>query len=112
MIIFPKTVLSWNIASSIDMNKDSFSLFLNLEPKLDVFIIGLDYKYPYNALFLQNIQAIFKKHKIMTEILPVHHACTTFNFLNSENRYGAAALIPPKMKSTLLLKNESNDLRK
>ncbi|XP_011495987.1 PREDICTED: NADH dehydrogenase [ubiquinone] 1 alpha subcomplex assembly factor 3 [Ceratosolen solmsi marchali] len=101
MIMFPKTMLCWNIASSLDMNEESFSLLLNLEPKLDIFIIGLDDKYSYNTPFLHNIKELFRKYKILTEILPVYHACATFNFINHENRYGAAALIPPKKKNWL-----------
>lgn len=33
--------------------------------------------------------------KLHVEILPTEKACTTFNFLNSEQRFVAAALIPP-----------------
>lgn len=109
-IVFPKTLLSWNIDSSSDMNKESFSLLLNLEPKLDIVIIGLDKDYPYNSVFLQDIKFLFRKHNILTEILPVHQACSTFNFLNAENRYAAAALIPPKIKDPedILLSNYNN----
>lgn len=108
MIIFPKTMLSWNIASSLDMSEESFSLLTNLEPKLDILIIGLDDEYPYNAPFLLNLKNFFKNHGIKTEIQPVFRACSTFNFLNSENRYAAAALIPPKLKlaKDLILKND------
>ncbi|XP_058801084.1 NADH dehydrogenase [ubiquinone] 1 alpha subcomplex assembly factor 3 isoform X2 [Phymastichus coffea] len=98
MIVFSKLMLSWNIASSTDMNKNSFSLVLNLEPKLDLLVIGLDDNYLYNEQFILDIKKIFRNHKILVEILPVYHACSTFNFLNSENRYVAAALIPPKSK--------------
>ncbi|KAJ8683693.1 hypothetical protein QAD02_019485 [Eretmocerus hayati] len=98
MIMFPKTMLSWNVASSPEMTEESLCLFLNLEPKLDILVIGLDDEYPYNAPFLQNLRELFKRHKIPTEILPVYHACSVFNFVNSENRYAAAALIPPKLK--------------
>lgn len=98
MVIFPKTLLSWNIASSTEMNEESFSLLLNIEPKLDIVVIGLDDDYPHQSSFLQNVKTLFKKHKISTEILPVRQACSTYNFLNAENRYIAAALIPPKVK--------------
>ncbi|XP_012270880.1 NADH dehydrogenase [ubiquinone] 1 alpha subcomplex assembly factor 3 isoform X2 [Orussus abietinus] len=36
MIIFPKTVLNWNIASSEHMNEDSFALFSVLYPQVDI----------------------------------------------------------------------------
>lgn len=114
MVIFPKTTLSWNIASSPDMNEASFSLLLNLEPKLDILVIGLDDDYPYNAPFMLNLKDLFKKHNISTEVLPVHKACSTFNFLNSENRYAAAALIPPRIlyAEDLLLQRPIQDHKK
>jgi hypothetical protein len=37
-----------------------------------------------------------KQRKINLEILPTERACATFNFLNSEHRCVAAALIPPR----------------
>lgn len=98
MVIFPKTMLSWNIATSSDMNEESLSLFFKLEPKLDILVIGLDDEYPHDAPFLENIRDMFRREKIPLEILPTSHACSTFNFLNSEHRYAAAALIPPKVK--------------
>ena len=89
------------------MDQESFSLLLHLQPKLDIVVIGLDDEYPFNAPFIQKIKDIFRKLKIPVEILPTHHACSTFNFLNSENRYAAGALIPPKLKTpeSILLKD-------
>ncbi|XP_008206141.1 NADH dehydrogenase [ubiquinone] 1 alpha subcomplex assembly factor 3 [Nasonia vitripennis] len=114
MVIFPKTTLSWNIAASPDMNEESFSLLLNLEPKLDILVIGLDDDYPYNAPFLLNLKDLFKKHDISTEIVSVFKACSTFNFLNAENRYAAAALIPPRITYTedVLLQRPNQDPKK
>jgi NADH dehydrogenase [ubiquinone] 1 alpha subcomplex assembly factor 3 len=34
-------------------------------------------------------------HRISIEVLTTQQACATFNFLNSESRYIAGALIPP-----------------
>lgn len=39
--------------------------------------------------------AFMKKHQINVEILRTEQACATFNFLNSEGRIVAAALLPP-----------------
>jgi NADH dehydrogenase [ubiquinone] 1 alpha subcomplex assembly factor 3 len=36
-----------------------------------------------------------KRYDINVEVLPTEQACTTFNFLNSEGRMAAAAMIPP-----------------
>lgn len=114
MAIFPKTVMSWNIASSDQMDEASLSLFLSLDPKLDILIIGLDANYPHNAPFLLNLRALMKKHKIVVEILPVYYACSVFNFLNAEKRCIAAALIPPKTelrRQLELEKLEGDNLR-
>lgn len=41
------------------------------------------------------IMKLLYKEKICAEVLPTERACATFNFLNSEKRFVAAALIPP-----------------
>lgn len=41
-----------------------------------------------------------KKHRLNLEVLPTEQACTTFNFLNSEGRYVAGALLPPQSLQT------------
>ncbi|XP_014222735.1 uncharacterized protein LOC106649688 [Trichogramma pretiosum] len=107
LILFPKTMLSWNIACSEDMNEDSFSLLLNMHPKLDVVVVGLDDNYPANSPIVKKVKDIFRKHKINVEVLPTYKACSTYNFLNAENRYAAAAMIPPKLLKVenLLLKD-------
>ena len=42
-----------------------------------------------------NILSFMAKYHISVEILPTEQACATFNFLNSERRGVAGALIPP-----------------
>ncbi|XP_043493709.1 NADH dehydrogenase [ubiquinone] 1 alpha subcomplex assembly factor 3 [Polistes fuscatus] len=93
--IFSKSLLFWNVASAKDINKDSLILFDVLEPKLDLLIIGLDGDYDHK--FLTNLKQTTKYLNINTEILPVSQACSRFMFVNVENRYVAAALIPPKI---------------
>ena len=96
VIIFPRTFLSWNIATSSDINVDNLCLFKILEPKLDMLIIGLDQNHPANSSFVKNLRACFKKWDINAEILPVRHAVPTYNFLAVEGRFVAAALVPPR----------------
>lgn len=106
MILFPKSLLFWNIESAKDINKDSLILFNILEPKLDLLIIGLEKN--YDQKFIVNLRGIIKELNINSEILPVDQACSVFNFVNMEKRYVAAALIPPKMNpvySSLILQN-------
>lgn len=40
MVIFPRTVLSWNVNSVDDVSENSLRLLLALEPKLELLIIG------------------------------------------------------------------------
>ncbi|KAL2725147.1 NADH dehydrogenase ubiquinone 1 alpha subcomplex assembly factor 3 [Vespula squamosa] len=97
MVLFSKSLLFWNVASAKDINKDSLILFKVMEPKLDLLIIGLEEDYEYK--FIVNLKKIIKDLNIDSEILPVDQACSVFNFVNLENRYVAAALIPPKKNS-------------
>ncbi|KAK0176827.1 hypothetical protein PV328_000930 [Microctonus aethiopoides] len=95
MIIFPKTVLGWNIGSSSDINRDSLSLFKVMVPRPDIIILGLDKSYPRDTPLLTDFKNIMKELNINSEILPVDKACTTFNFLNAEMRFVVGAFLPP-----------------
>lgn len=93
--------MSWNVGNINHINEKSLSLFSVLEPKLDILVIGVGDKQD-NHNYISKLLKISKQLKIVFEILPTDHACTTFNFLNSEGRNAAAALIPPKdFKSNL-----------
>ncbi|TPP62679.1 Acyl-CoA dehydrogenase family member 9 mitochondrial [Fasciola gigantica] len=90
---FPQNAFSWNVKNALDINEDSLTLFFLLEPRLDVLIIG---KGEASAKVNHSqILDICLKHKINVDILPTPSAVGTFNFLNSEGRYVAAAVIPP-----------------
>ncbi|XP_041349777.1 NADH dehydrogenase [ubiquinone] 1 alpha subcomplex assembly factor 3-like isoform X2 [Gigantopelta aegis] len=91
--VFPRSILHWNVKSSKDIHENSLSLFCMLEPKIDILILGIgDHGSKYNF----DIIRYLRSKKINVEILPTDQACSTFNFLNSERRYVAAALIPPQ----------------
>jgi len=96
-ILFPRTIISWNVNSALDITPESLALFALLDPKLDVLVIG------YGGGELKpNVGAILKfchANKINVEILKTEEACATFNFLNVEQRLVAAALIPPETVS-------------
>ncbi|XP_011305358.1 NADH dehydrogenase [ubiquinone] 1 alpha subcomplex assembly factor 3 [Fopius arisanus] len=95
MIIFPKTVIGWNIETENDIHEDSLSLFRVLDPRPDILILGLNKNYPRGTKFIDDFKSIAKNLDINHEVLPVDKACTTFNFLNAEKRYAVAALLPP-----------------
>ncbi|KAK0166915.1 hypothetical protein PV327_004382 [Microctonus hyperodae] len=103
MIIFPKTVIGWNIKSTSDINRDSLSLFKVIIPRPDIMILGLDKSYPRDAPLLVDFKNIMKELNISSEILPVDKACTTFNFLNSEKRFVVGAFLPPNECDTINL---------
>ncbi|XP_049883935.1 NADH dehydrogenase [ubiquinone] 1 alpha subcomplex assembly factor 3 [Pectinophora gossypiella] len=90
--IFPRTMLSWQVRGAEDVTADSLRLFKVLEPKIDLLVIGLETKER------PALDAVFRASRtagLNVELLPVEHACSTFNFLNAEGRYVAGALIPP-----------------
>lgn len=91
--LFPKTVLSWGVRCAADINEDTLSLFYMLEPKIDILVLGIgDKGTPVNTSIIR----FMKQKGITLEILPTESACSTFNFLNMEGRYVAAALLPPE----------------
>lgn len=76
------------------MNENNLQLFSIIEPKLDIVVIGLDDHCDFS--FIKKIENIFKKIDIKVEVLPIHHACSIYNFIAAEGRYTAGAFIPPK----------------
>ncbi|KAM3956212.1 NADH dehydrogenase [ubiquinone] 1 alpha subcomplex assembly factor 3 [Aphomia sociella] len=92
MAIFPRTVLSWQVRGSYEINEDSLRLFKLLEPKIDLVIIGMESK---ERDVMNSVFRAAKSQSVNVELLPTEHACSTFNFLNAEGRSVAAALVPP-----------------
>ncbi len=82
--------------SIADINEKSLSLFCVLDPKIDVLVIGTGDQ-ATTPEFSRNIMAFMQKYKINVEVLRTEQACATFNFLNSEGRIVAAAMIPPNV---------------
>ncbi|KAJ8968590.1 hypothetical protein NQ314_002256 [Rhamnusium bicolor] len=94
MVIFPRSVLSWNVESVTDITEEAFSLFKIIEPKFDIIVLGIGDKVD-NFNFYKKLLPFSRKFKIPFEILPTEQACATFNFLSSEGRHVAGAMIPP-----------------
>ncbi|GFR75768.1 NADH dehydrogenase [ubiquinone] 1 alpha subcomplex assembly factor 3 [Elysia marginata] len=90
--LFPRAVLHWSVPSADKITPASLSLFCMLYPKLDILILG---KGDWDAKVDKSIIKYLRSNRINVEILPTEQACSTFNFLNSEHRVVAAALIPP-----------------
>lgn len=90
--------MAWNITNYEEINERTLSLFVCLEPKIDVLVIGSGDQ-PMTPKFNKTIINFMKKYGINVEVLPTEQACTTFNFLTGEKRMVAAALIPPNLMS-------------
>lgn len=99
--LFPHSILSWNIEDDKSINESSLSLFLHLAPKLDLLIIGMSDS--RNKKFIaetrENVYRMIREvgqgDKLNIEVMPTENAVTTFNYVNCEKRFVAAALIPP-----------------
>lgn len=92
VIIFPRTVLGWDVGAPQDITPTSLTLFSVLEPKPDVLVIGVGDR--GSKLPLETVKFL-KSKRINLEVLATEHACTTFNFLSGEGRCVAAVMIPP-----------------
>ncbi|CAJ0603041.1 unnamed protein product [Cylicocyclus nassatus] len=92
--LFPKSVLSWRVHTPADITPRSLSLFAMLEPKIDILVIGAGDKKNIDKVRSQ-VVGFLREHHIGLEISDTEDAIATFNFLNAEGRYVAAALYPP-----------------
>lgn len=86
--------MSWNIESFKDIDEKSLCIFNLLEPKVELVVLGIGDQQPTPDL-QRRILSFMRNYKINVEILQTEQACSTFNFLNSENRLVAGAMIPP-----------------
>ncbi|KAH7691449.1 Protein NUAF-3 a [Aphelenchoides avenae] len=93
--VFPKTVLSWRVLTPDDITEDSLCLFFLLQPKIDILVVGVGDRKNLDSVRKRVIPAA-KKHRIGLELHTTEDAISTFNFLNAESRYVAAALYPPQ----------------
>lgn len=93
MIIFPHSVIAWTVANKKNITEDSLSLFCHMVPKIDILILGTEDSYISKQLYT-NVAKLMQLHNINFELLPTCKACTTFNYVNEENRFAAGAFIP------------------
>ncbi|XP_054008886.1 NADH dehydrogenase [ubiquinone] 1 alpha subcomplex assembly factor 3 [Hylaeus anthracinus] len=108
LVIFPKTILCWNVSSGNDINKESLSLFTALEPKPDIVVIGLETQYEYSKIV--KMKEVLHDKQINVEVLPTDIACGIYNFLCNEGRYVGAALIPPLRSENPILKRLKSNM--
>lgn len=107
---FPRTILNWDVEGPWDVTPESLSLFWLLEPKPDVLIIGVGDK---GMKISDEVRVFMNNKKISLEVLDTGAACHVFNFMNSDCRNVAAALIPNQtMRLTLDTEQWDNQLAK
>ncbi|CAG9860273.1 unnamed protein product [Phyllotreta striolata] len=99
MVIFPRSVLSWNVEDVSEITEQTLSLFTILEPKIDILVLGVGDRLQDFSLYTK-ILPFTRKHRMSLEVMPTEQACATFNFLTTEGRNVAGALIPPKIINT------------
>lgn len=90
--VLPPAILQWNVGSHSDISVESLSLFYLLEPQIEVLVLGTGAR--TERLHAEVLEEL-KKRGIAVEVQDTPNACATFNFLSSEKRLAAAALIPP-----------------
>ncbi|XP_071960357.1 NADH dehydrogenase [ubiquinone] 1 alpha subcomplex assembly factor 3-like [Antedon mediterranea] len=89
--ILPKSLISWNIRNWEEISKESLSLFYLIEPKIEIFILGVG---STNRRLDPEIHSFMSSKGIALEVQDTRHACATFNYLVNESRIVAAGLIP------------------
>jgi len=91
LAIFPQSILSWNVGNVEGINEASLSLFLMIHPKIDILLIGTGNS---GQQIDRSLYSFVRSKGIGLEVLPTPHACSTFNFLNTEGRRVAAGILP------------------
>ncbi|XP_071810357.1 NADH dehydrogenase [ubiquinone] 1 alpha subcomplex assembly factor 3-like [Asterias amurensis] len=93
LAILPRSLVQWNVGSVADINEESLSLFHLLEPKIEILVLGCG---AVNHRLDPGLHKFMRQKGIALEVQDTPHACSTFNYLVSENRIVAAGLIPPE----------------
>jgi NADH dehydrogenase [ubiquinone] 1 alpha subcomplex assembly factor 3 len=102
-IVFPTAVLGWRIRSAADITEESLTLFLLLDPRLDLLIIGHGGPAGTRDAVRPEVVLRMRARGLGLEVLTTEQAISTYNFLAEEGRVVAAALIPP---DSVLIKDE------
>lgn len=88
MMLFPRTVLSWQVEGIHDVSADSLKFLTLLEPHIDLLIVGTDSNKEKAMMAARSLN-------IRVEVLQPEHAAASYNFLMAEGRSVCAAMLPP-----------------
>ncbi|XP_039374957.1 NADH dehydrogenase [ubiquinone] 1 alpha subcomplex assembly factor 3-like isoform X1 [Mauremys reevesii] len=97
--IIPHAILQWNVGSYQDITEESLVLFRLLEPRIEILVLGVGNKV---ERLEPAVLKFMRECGIAVEVQDTPNACATFNFLTSERRATAAALIPPSAGRALM----------
>ncbi|XP_074813424.1 NADH dehydrogenase [ubiquinone] 1 alpha subcomplex assembly factor 3 isoform X2 [Natator depressus] len=97
--IIPRAILQWNVGSYQDITEESLVLFRLLEPRIEILVLGMGDKV---ERLEPDVLKFMRECGIAVEVQDTPNACATFNFLTSEGRATAAALIPPSAGGALM----------
>jgi NADH dehydrogenase [ubiquinone] 1 alpha subcomplex assembly factor 3 len=93
VILFQNSFLQWKVRSVEEFKPEDLSIFSLLYPLLDIVIVGTGENMIMDREKMEAIRQYLKSHGIACEIMKTVDAAPTFNFLNSEGRHVAAALL-------------------
>nr|XP_020651117.1 NADH dehydrogenase [ubiquinone] 1 alpha subcomplex assembly factor 3 isoform X1 [Pogona vitticeps] len=91
-VIFPRAILQWNVGTHMDITAESLTLFRLLEPRIEILVLGTGTK---TERLDPAVLKFMRQCGVAVEVQDTPNACATYNFLISERRSTAAALIPP-----------------
>ncbi|KAM9326729.1 NADH dehydrogenase [ubiquinone] 1 alpha subcomplex assembly factor 3 [Gastrophryne carolinensis] len=89
--IIPRALLQWDVGSYKDISYQSLSLFRVLVPKIEILVVGTGDRV---ERLDPELLKLMRQKGVAVEVQDTPNACATFNFLISERRAAAAALIP------------------
>ncbi len=81
-------IIEWDVKNLDEFTNDSMQQIVDLEPEIVILGVGSKFK-----LAPVKINLLFQKHDIGLEVMDTAAACRTYNFLLTEGRNVAAALI-------------------
>lgn len=99
VIIFPKSFFLWNARTVQDINLSSLALIPVVFPTLEMLIIGCG-ESTLDVIPTKDLIEDFRQRGIVLKFMSSHHAATTFNVLNEEERHVGAAILlnaPPRL---------------
>lgn len=89
--LIPRAILQWKVLSYRDISYESLSLFRLLVPRIEILVLGTGDRV---ERLDPKLLKIMRENGVAVEVQDTPNACATFNFLTSERRLTAAALIP------------------